>query len=108
MEYVCKNCGGTKVYALPKNNRMGVYCSKCNAWITWTTYEGMKEILRNIKEEDLNENVAMRKIKKYNRIITVKCGNCDCLLHDSSHPKSDGQFDLLNAVYCPNCGKMLI
>jgi len=108
MEYICRQCGCKKAYALPKNNRFGVYCAECNAWITWTTYNGMRELMGELDENDLNDNLSPRYIKKYGQIITMKCKKCGCLLYDSSHPKSDGQFNLVNASYCPNCGRKLI
>lgn len=108
MEYKCKNCNGNKVYAKPQGRRMGVYCAECNSWIAWTSYHNMKEIYKQIAEEDLNEKIAIRNLSKYGGVITMKCSKCNCLLYDSSQPRAEGQFDLVNAKYCPNCGRELI
>ena len=34
----------------------------------------------------------------------MNCEKCGCLLYDSTSPKVEGQFDLVNAIYCPKCG----
>ena len=108
MEYTCTQCGCHKIYAKPNGRRMGIYCSDCNAWIAWTTYTKMCEIYKAIEEESLNNGVALRKIFKRSGITTMKCGKCDCLLYNSCKPKIQGQFNLVNAEYCPKCGRKLI
>lgn len=110
MNFVCKKCGCTKVYAKPSGRRMGVYCSDCNEWITWTTYSKMTEIYKQIEEDpsSLNDSVAPRKIKKYGGTTKMFCSKCGCLLYNSDFPKVRGQFDLVNASYCPVCGRTLI
>lgn len=108
MEFKCPKCENTKVYAKPQGRRMGVYCSNCSSWIAWTTYSNMKKIYKQIKLEDLPDNIAMRDIFKRNKITTMKCSKCSCLLYNSCQPKAKGQFDLVNANYCPNCGRELI
>ena len=108
MEFKCTNCESTKVYAKPQGRRMGVYCAKCNSWIAWTTYSNMKEIYKTIELEDLNDNVSLRDIFKRSGITTMKCSKCGCLLYNSCKPKVQGQFNLVNAKYCPKCGRELI
>ena len=108
MNYKCKNCGCEKVYAKPQGRRMGVYCAECNSWIAWTTYTKMKEIYKQIGSDDLNDHVSMRHIQKYGGATTMKCSKCDCLLYNSCEPRVRCQFDLVNAKYCPNCGRELI
>lgn len=110
MEYTCKKCGCKKVYAKPSGRRMGVYCSECNEWITWTTYANMQSIYKEISEDptSLNDSVSPRRIKKYGGSTKMSCSKCGCLLFNSIFPKVKGQFDLVNASYCPNCGRTLI
>ena len=108
MDFICPKCNGHKVYAKPQGRRMGVYCSGCNTWITWTTYSRMMEIYSQIETEDLPEDISPRHIFKRSGVTTMKCGKCNCLLYSSTQPKIQGQFDLVNAVYCPNCGRKLI
>lgn len=106
--FKCKKCGCDKVYAIPSGRRMGVYCAECNEWIAWTSYRKMREIYSAIDENSLNDKVAIRKIFKKRGITTMRCSKCDCLLYDSSTPKIQGQFDLVNAKFCPRCGRGLI
>lgn len=108
MEYKCVQCGNHTVYAKPNGRRMGIYCSKCNSWIAWTTYAKMCEIYKTIEEQPLNDDVAIRKIFKRSGITTMKCSKCDCLLYNSCKTRPQGQFDLVNAKFCPNCGRKLI
>jgi hypothetical protein len=68
----------------------------------------MTEIYKEIENEELNDEVSIRKIFKRSGIVTMKCSKCDCLLYNSCQPKVKGQFDLVNAKFCPNCGRRLI
>lgn len=108
LEYKCSKCGCEKVYAKPQGRRMGVYCSDCNSWICWTTYKKMTEIYKNIDEESLNDKVAIRKIFKRSGVTRMTCSKCQCLLYNSNYPKVVGQFDLVDAKFCPKCGRELI
>ena len=67
-----------------------------------------QDLYNKISKEDLGENAALRNIKKRNSVITMKCTNCGCLLFNSLFPHPQGQFNLLNAGFCPSCGKRLI
>ena len=68
----------------------------------------MTELYKKIKQEDLNDSVAIRRIYKRSGVTRMNCGYCDCLLYCSLEPKITGQFDLVNAKFCPSCGRKLI
>jgi len=87
---------------------MGVYCLDCGAWIAWAKYSEMIEIYKNISDDELNDRLAKRKIYKRSGITNMKCSKCHCLLYDSRYPKTIGQFNLVDAKYCPRCGRELI
>ena len=108
--YTCKNCGSTKVYAKPKGRRMGIYCGVCGEWICFTTYSKMLELYKRIEDDpdSLSDRISLRYIKKYNGVTTMRCKKCDTLLYSSVFPKVKGQFDLVNASFCPNCGRELM
>lgn len=108
MNFKCDECGGEKVYAKPTTRRIGIYCADCNKWICWTTYKKMMELRKEMKPEELNDNVALRKIHKHSGITKMTCSKCDCLLYNSCYSSPEGQFDLVNAKYCPHCGRELI
>ena len=107
-EYKCPKCGCEKVYAKPQGRRMGVYCADCNTWIRFTTYKKMKDIYNNLDEENLNDEVSVRRIKKLGNVTRMYCSKCQCLLYNSNYSKIEGQFDLVNANFCPRCGRKLI
>jgi predicted RNA-binding Zn-ribbon protein involved in translation (DUF1610 family) len=108
MIYTCPKCGHDKVYAKPQGRRMGVYCAKCNSWVCWTTYKKALAIYQAIKVEDLNDNITMRKFSRPGGVVTMSCAKCGALLHNAAFPKVLGQFDLVNAKYCPVCGREII
>lgn len=107
-DYKCKKCGCNKVYAKPSSRRIGIYCSNCDTWICWTTYQKMRELYKEKSLENLNDKVTLKKITKYGGITTMRCSNCECLLYNSCMPKVQGQFDLVNAKFCPKCGRVLL
>jgi predicted RNA-binding Zn-ribbon protein involved in translation (DUF1610 family) len=110
--FQCKKCGSDKIYAKPQGRSMGIYCAACQAFIAQTTYRRMREIYDELDEKDLNDNLSLRKIRKRivlgKKITTMRCSKCGCLLYSSVFPKVEGQFDLVNASYCPQCGRELI
>ena len=87
---------------------MSIYCLDCNSWICFTKYKEMLEIYKQIEESELNDDIAIRRIFKRSGITRMNCSRCDCLLYSSSQPKILGQFDLVDAKFCPNCGRKLI
>ena len=108
MEFVCPNCGQTRVYVKPSGRRMSVHCADCNTWITWTTYRNAVKIYDNLQEENLNDAVSVRKILKRKSNTKMTCSKCGCLLYNSDFPKVLGQYNLVNAKFCPECGRELI
>lgn len=110
--FQCKKCGSEKIYAKPQGRTMAIYCAECQAYIAQTTYRRMREIYDALEEDDLNDNLSLRKIRKRivlgKKITTMRCSKCGCLLYSSVFPKVEGQFDLVNASYCPQCGRELI
>ena len=106
--YECQKCGCTDVYAKPSGRRIGLYCNDCNTWICWTTYAKMRDIYKTKDESELNDKVALKKIFKRSGITTMRCSKCDCLLYNSCKPKAQGQFNLVNAKFCPKCGRELL
>lgn len=87
---------------------MDVYCSDCNTWICKTTHRKGIDIYRKINLDDLNENVTMRKFSRAGGALRMTCAKCGTLLFNGAFPRVEGQFDLVNANYCPVCGRELI
>lgn len=100
------NCNHTNYYAKPSGRRIGVYCTDCNTWICWTTYSKMCELYEHKENELIDDSTAYKRISKSkNRVITMQCSKCDCPLYDSSKPRIQYRFDLVNANFCPKCGR---
>lgn len=108
MNYECKKCGQTEVYVKQVGKQTGLYCSKCSAWIKWLTKPEIKEVYEVIKEYYKDRDIAFRTFIKRNGATIIKCSECNCQLYNSNMPKPQGQFDLIEAKFCPQCGKELI
>ena len=107
-EFVCSKCGSDSIYAVPDGVQIKVYCAKCQSFIGFTSYKKMKAIYKHLDEKDLSDSLSLRKIKKFSGVTKMTCSKCNCLLYNSLFPVVQGQFDLVNAKYCPNCGRELI
>lgn len=108
MTYVCPKCESERVYVKPNGRRMGVYCADCNTWIAWTTYRNALKLYGEIEEQNLNDDISIRRITKRKGNTKMTCSKCGCLLYNSDFPKVLGQFNLVNAKFCPDCGRELI
>ena len=108
MIYECKKCGQTEVFIKQVGNQTGLYCLKCSAWIKWLTKAEIKKAYEHIKEQHNDKNVSIRTFIKKNGNTIIRCSECGCQLYNSNTPRPQGQFDLIGAKYCPQCGKELI
>lgn len=107
-DYICDKCGCTIVIAKPSGPTISVYCSRCRHKIANTTYAGMLAIYEKLKGTPLGEEFALKSVKKNGKVVRMNCSKCGCLLHNSSMPRPRGQFDLVDADYCPKCGRELL
>lgn len=102
---VCPRCGSTKTTVKQTKQRTGLYCVECSKWLQWL-WSG-KEIKKAYDDMfvagDL-EGKGYKKIFKYGGNTTIRCSTCNCLLYSSKAGEPIGQFDLINAKFCPNCG----
>lgn len=105
----CKNCKSNKYYAKPSGRKIGLYCADCNTWISWITYSDICKIYEDKENELLDDNVAFKRISKSKkRVTTMQCSQCGCPLYDSSKPRVQYRFNLVNAKFCPKCGRQFI
>lgn len=102
----CQKCNSTKYYTKPNKRRIGLYCADCNAWICWIPYLKLCNLYHEIKP--IAEDKAIKKITKRSGITTMRCSNCECLLYNSCKRNIQNQFDLVNAKFCPKCGRQFI
>ena len=103
--YTCPDCGCEEVIIKQVNKRTGVYCKDCYRWLAWVQTKDINKLRRRAK---YNETQAPRKFIKFKGNTIIKCGNCGTQLYHSAMPEPEGQFNLMNAVYCPKCGKELV
>lgn len=104
--FTCDKCGCTDVIIRQVNSKTGVYCRNCGAWLAWIKVKDISKIRADAKYTD---DQAERKITKYKGTMLIKCGNCRTLLYNSSKQIPEGsQFNLIDAKYCPYCGRELV
>lgn len=108
MEFVCNKCGQSDVFIRQAGKQTGLYCSECGAWIKWLTKQEIKDVYEYIKQSQNRDNVSVREFIKKNGKTIIRCYECKCQLYHSNMPKPQGQFDLVGAKFCPQCGKELI
>lgn len=108
IEYVCRKCNSKNITIKQAGKQTGIYCKDCGAWIQWLTQKQIREVYKKIKEEnDGNGKVFRHFVRRDDGTTIVKCSGCNCQLYNSMAPEPIGQFNLLNAKYCPKCGAEL-
>lgn len=104
-EYKCPKCNCKKIYVKQTALHAGIYCSNCNAWIKWANFAELKKITNQISENIDDENMCIKTFHKYGGVMKMRCSFCNILLYSSDAEPTAGQFSLVNAKFCPNCGK---
>lgn len=101
----CIKCGSSNLKVMQSKTRTGLYCSDCGAFIQWLTRRNdIKEAYNLFIHKKEIRGKAIKRIIKYGGITTIRCEKCDCLLYTSNVEAPCGQFDLIDAKYCPKCG----
>lgn len=90
---------------LQTGKRTGLYCADCEAWVQWLTKKAdIREAYHRFIQKDDLRGKAIKKIIRYGGITSIRCEKCDCLLYTSNVDMPRGQFDLIDANFCPKCG----
>ena len=109
MQYACKKCGSEKIEVKQANKRTGSYCMDCGAWIEWLTSRETLRMYKHLEEKKLlPPDKAYKRIGRLGKFAVGKCSNCGCQLFNSGVAKPLGQFDLMDALFCPKCGREFI
>lgn len=104
--FTCPECGCKEIIIRQAGSeRTGVYCRDCFKWLAWVNSADIRKIRA---QTQFTENQAPKTFRKMKGRMIMRCGNCKTLLYDSSKPKPEGQFNLIDAKYCPYCGKELV
>ncbi len=106
-KYRCEKCNSTKVYLKPTRTRIGMYCSECGGWISYITYKDAIKFHKEMAKELKDESITVKTIIKRSGYTMMRCSKCGCLLYNSCLPKVQGQFNLVDANFCPKCGTQL-
>ena len=108
-KYKCRKCNSLNVCVKQSGKRVGLYCSDCGAWLEWLTYDGMQRAYKHLKDSGLlPEGVAFKQIGRFHGGTIVRCSECRCQLSHSQAPIPTGQFNLIDAKFCPQCGKEFV
>lgn len=102
--YRCKKCNSIQIFIKTSGNHTGAYCKKCGKFIKWLDKREIIRIQAEKKTDKSNEEKIGRIFHKKNGIITINCSKCGCQLYNSMAPTPVGQFDLVDAKFCPKCG----
>jgi len=91
------------------NYKTSLYCGDCGSFIGFVkSVKEINEIQSEIKKEiDSREHVCRKFVK--NKIgLFITCPKCGCQLYSSNAPEIIGQFNLIDAKFCPGCGVMFV
>lgn len=104
--YTCPKCGShdIRIGRTELNNKTSIYCDSCNTFISFVKNPAEKREIYKMLLEDSNDEYALKVISRYGNNTTIRCEICGCPLYSSTAPQPKGQFDLINANFCPICG----
>ena len=101
---ICPACGSQDTVVKMTDKVAGLYCSNCGKRIRTVTRQKMLNADNRRIVNKAGDSCATKRIRKYGMNTIVDCDICGCILHSSRFPRPEGQFDLINASYCPVCG----
>ena len=101
----CRKCDGENLQVLQVGKYTGLYCRDCGAWVRWLkTRKEVRDAYNRYITPDEVRGRAIKKVERFGRTTLIRCEKCNCLLYSSNVNKPAGQFDLINASFCPQCG----
>lgn len=108
MDFECKKCGSERIGVKTLEGKAQIYCRDCGAFIQHVEYKNLSAVFKYMKRYGYDEGKTFKRIVKRNGCYLVRCGNCSCQLYRTGSQAPDGQFDLLDAKFCPQCGAEFI
>ena len=105
MNYVCKKCGSRKVIIAQRGVRTSVRCGNCAAFICFIKeVSDIMEVQNELLKRNADRDVVAKQFVKNQFGTFIYCPECKCQLFGSNAPDPIGQFNLVDAEYCPKCG----
>lgn len=105
----CRKCDGDNLQVLQVGEHTGLYCRDCGAWVRWLkTGREVRDAYSRYISLDEVRGKAIKKVFKSGRTTLIRCEKCNCLLYSSNVNKPVGQFDLIDASFCPKCGREFV
>lgn len=104
-KFRCPRCFSHDITLGRTKSQTWVYCDECGTRIA--KISGPTElyyIYKKIREKPEFQDYAIKAMRKYGDNINIRCDVCKCLLYSSQSPQPEGQFNLIDANYCPVCG----
>lgn len=108
MLYSCRKCNSENIQIRQAHKRTGLYCKDCGAWIQWVTYREAQRMHDHLKKKGFADNKAFKRVCRSGTHTIIRCSECDTQLYHTNAPAPVGQFDLIDAVFCPKCGKEFV
>ena len=101
----CGYCGSQNLELRIVRGRTAIYCMSCGKFQRWVYNTGdIKRLYSHLAEKGLIEHKGFKVFAKFGGNVTIRCGECGCHLYATKAKEPEGQFNLINAAYCPQCG----
>lgn len=102
---ICPYCESDKLELRQNNRKTSLYCASCGRFIHYvTTSAELKRRYEAMELSGLSGHMGYKTFRRLRRNTLIHCSECDCLLFSSRDGNPPGQFNLLNASFCPKCG----
>ena len=107
--FTCPKCGSTSFDLKQAGRYTEIVCRDCGTFIRYLRNgNDIKRAFEMLRKEGRDMR-AQKIIKKIGDVVTVRCDVCNTILYSSALPPVPrGQYDVLKANYCPNCGKEFV
>lgn len=108
MDFECKKCGSEYIGVKTIEGKAKIYCKDCGAFIKNIDYKELNAVFRYMKRYGYDDGKTFKNISNRNGYSLLRCANCGCQLYRTGAPRPVGQFDLLDAKFCPQCGREFV
>lgn len=104
----CPRCNSRKIEYFLRGGHPAVRCYSCHYFLGRLSKPDEASLLADHMIDDGAVGTAYRNIYTTDYGTMIRCSVCGCMLHESWHKSPKGQFDLIEAEYCPKCGSKFL